>query len=130
MNSRFPTIVENALRGAGWYPLRRESLAHFMNAITADQHELNAAASAFLQEFGGLHVPYTVAVPNFGELKNVFRVAPRGSEGLIRQEDTRLTGTPVCPIGDVDSGHVGVAMAPDGRVFAIQEETVCLLGSP
>lgn len=122
-DTRWVGQVDDVLKPAGWTEQTDRSQA-VQSWIQTLRHEFTASAKALdaLHRFGGLHVRQHG--PGESVAREEFVIDPLlavGEADRLREFSIAL-GTELFPIGEAGNGHVFLAIAPDGRVFALMED--------
>lgn len=130
--SSFSPATRVVLAKAGWTDAYEcPKLLAYCEALAQDGYEVSAAARELLRRFGGLqfeipHPPRPGATDSFHTLADV-AVAKTFSDTVERWSE--IAGAPLCLVGQVWGGHMGLAMDAQGRVFAGDGELVVYLGA-
>jgi len=135
--TRFTAGVGSALRAAGWQPGRwdiqqAETWADTLRAYSSPaghRHCVFPAAVEAWAEFGGLTVP-PAAGPGRHIAPTAVRIDPLCGLHLARTlgDLGRALDTELCPLGEEASGHAQLAIASDGRVYAVDHTGDWYLG--
>ncbi|WP_225838181.1 SUKH-3 domain-containing protein [Streptomyces sp. NK08204] len=126
-SSRFPVLVDTALRGAGWQPGRWDIKQAEVWADTLREHTSPAghthavfpAAVEAWAEFGGLRISPTG--PGRQVAPALLHLDPLHGLHLARTlgDLGRALGTELCPLGaETDTGAL-LAIDTEGRVYAL-----------
>lgn len=114
----------NLLHAAGWVPGRRVDVDGFRTGLQAQGQDLHPAAAAFLMSYGSLRLtPSPYAVFHFDPLEALRNRVPAWVKDYGRR-----VGSPLCTIGEAGSGHLILAMSPEGKVYAGFDEELFLIG--
>lgn len=120
--------VRRVLNAAGWTEQR--NVAREIDAWSlklSPGFRLFPAAEMTLRRYGGIHIKQ--AGPGEETARESFELNPLlaiGEEDRFDEYACRL-GKPLYPLGEAGNGHVFLAIASDGRVFALMED-LWLLG--
>ncbi|RPF21709.1 SUKH-3 domain-containing protein [Myceligenerans xiligouense] len=107
------------LRRAGWTEGRVVDTIKWRLALENDGFSINAAAEAFLAEFGGLAVPE--GGPGVARFRGALVFDPLlciGEEDRFA-EWGRLVVEPLSPIGELEDGRFLLGMDAKGTVYAV-----------
>lgn len=126
-NTQPPVGITQQTRGkllaSGWVEGadRSRELAAWVDQLGPD-FELSSAARRMLELFGGIAVNQRgqgeeCAIESF-ELVPTLAV----DEAERFEQFSSLLGTSLFPLGEAGNGHVFLAAAPDGRVFALMDD--------
>lgn len=127
----FSPVTRECLERAGWAPgYVYPGLAAYEAVLAGDGYPVHEAARAFLRAFGGLEIPFPHhQVP--GAMDSVSTHADRAVARTFAdtaQLWSEIVGAPLCLVGEVYRGYMGMAMDAAGRVFAGEGELVLQLG--
>jgi len=127
----FSASTRECLARAGWTPSYvAAELDAYVAALEAEGYEVHEAARAFLRSFGGLLIQF----PHARMKGYLDSVSTRADVAAARTfTDTAegwgvIVGAPVCLVGEVYGGYMGLAMDAAGRVFAGEGLLVVQLG--
>jgi hypothetical protein len=115
--------VRRILDAAGWNEERNSSTeTESWSSQLSPGFRLFPAAEMALTRYGGIHVkqsgPGAEAARESFELNPLLAI---GEEDRFAEHALRI-GEPLYPLGEAGNGHVFLAIAADGRVFALMED--------
>jgi SUKH-3 immunity protein of toxin-antitoxin system len=118
------------LEGAGWFEGRDVSrkLADWRTRLREHGFEPSLAAERALREFGGIRVHQRA--PGVNLARESFDLDPLlalGQRDRFKRYETTL-GLSLYPFGEWADGALFLAIASDGRVFAIGDDEINLVG--
>lgn len=125
MLSKNKRKVRNLLLQGSWYPGRHVDISEFEADLERRGFEMFESARAFLHEFGGLRIDYTVELPLSGanSIRATFPlVFPDYGEytysDLENNSVVEAIGMPVCPVGVVmDDSTPYLLITPDNKMY-------------
>lgn len=120
-NETEPDFAVRLLRAAGWFEGRDQSrlLDGWRARLSEDGFEPSIAAEEALREFGGIQV--IQRAPGINMARDPFVMDPLlalGERDRFERFESIL-GVPLYPLGECADGDLLLAIAPDGRVFAV-----------
>jgi len=122
--------IDAALRSAGWSEDRSIPVETWVEQLTREGYTFSALAMQTLKSYGGLQI-IPGSDPNdlyrAGEIRFDPALAALGEFDRIEYWERKLN-TKLSPIAETNPVSI-VVLAQDGRVFACQDQTLCLLGS-
>lgn len=117
-----PEVVR-VLYAAGWTEQRSvENETEAWSIELSPGFRLFPAAEMALRQYGGIHIKQSG--PGEETARESFELNPLlaiGEEDRFDEHASRL-GEPLYPLGEAGNGHVFLAIAPDGRVFALMDD--------
>ncbi|MFC0006125.1 SUKH-3 domain-containing protein [Micromonospora siamensis] len=113
--SRFSPEVEAVLRQAGWFPQRRIDLGAWQ--ISMREFSWHAAATRFLQEFGGIRVE--VSGPGVSCARVPFEFDPELAVGEEERfaEFSEVFGRRFFPVGELGQGEFFLAIDDEAVLY-------------
>jgi hypothetical protein len=123
---RFSVRTHDALVAAGWHPGRKvhHDVERWRDLLdTPGSFQMFPRAREVLLEFGGLRVEQ--AGPGVDCARAPFHVEPTlalGESDRFRSHEATV-GARLYPLGEAMGGHAFLAMAEDGRIFFLMDDT-------
>lgn len=115
--------VRRILNAAGWNEQRNSSSeTEAWSSELSPGFRLFPAAEMALKQYGGIHVKQSG--PGRKTARQSFELNPLlaiGEQDRFAEHALRI-GEPLYPLGEAGDGHVFLAIAADGRVFALMED--------
>lgn len=125
---RWSEITERTLVAAGWRGTARNEWKSERNRLEAAGYECSAAASRFLERFGGLSLSWVDGT-------NLERSLHTHAEKAVRHAiskniilDSLKAGSKLCPVGESHNEHMTMMIAPDGSIYLGMDDVLLLAG--
>jgi SUKH-3 immunity protein of toxin-antitoxin system len=114
--------IQQALRAAGWSPVRRVDTAAWRASFDATGLNMHCAAEAFLSEFGGLLVD--LSGTGAGRRWKSFEIDPMLAWSYAEERFTACSGRirqNVFPVGELNRGYAFLGMDEAAELYLVKD---------